>query len=497
MNISFTTFISATFPVSTPIAIALTQSQSLPASFLDHYPTANEPCKEIMADNSFSKKTGQTRSFYIGKQLIHLISLGDADKLDQATFEKLGGTLQTLAQSTPGLTVLLDLPQTATTNSNQASAHLAFATELRQYQFTKYKTIQTDQPEQQNTELTFLVEDATQAQQHYQTLHHLTEGITLARDLVNEPPNVLYPETLAEKATELSQLGVEVDVLDTKALTRLGMRTLLAVGEGSEKESKVVVMRWKGEQAPEHPTLAVLGKGVTFDSGGLSLKPPASMEFMKKDMAGAATVIGLLKTLALRQAQAHVIGIIGLVENMPSGRALRPGDVITSMSGKTVEVLNTDAEGRLVLADLLTYAEQHSKASTIINLATLTGAIIAALGTHYAGLFSNSDELAAQLTQSGKDTNESLWQMPLDSQYEDYLKSDIADLKNVGGPDGGSIIAATFLKAFVNNARWAHLDIAGVAWARKDQGITPKGASGFGVRLLNHYIMQHHENQTH
>ena len=314
----------------------------------------------------------------------------------------------------------------------------------------------------------------------------LMKGVEFARDLVFEPPNMLFPVEFATRCMDLERIGVEVSVLDEDAMTELGMGALLGVGQGSRRESRLVVMNWRGgaEEAP----VALVGKGVTFDTGGISLKPAKGMEDMKFDMGGAAAVTGTMMALAVRRVARNVVGVIGLVENMPDGNAQRPGDVVTSMAGKTIEVINTDAEGRLVLADALHYTQTKFKPQAMIDLATLTGAMIVALGKEYAGMFSNSDGLSEQLSKAGDATLEPVWRMPLGKPYHQQLKSHIADMKNIGGPAGGSITAACFLERFVTDTPWAHLDIAGKAWADKATKTVPKGGTGYGVRLLSRLV---------
>jgi leucyl aminopeptidase len=332
------------------------------------------------------------------------------------------------------------------------------------------------------------------AKRVYQKLEKIADGVFLTRDLVSEPANILYPATLAAQAKTLAALGVAVEILDEKKMKKLGMGSLLGVGQGSLRPSRLVVMQWKGNPKAKDAPLAILGKGVTFDTGGISIKPAAGMEDMKWDMAGAGVVIGLMKALAGRKARVNVVGMVGLVENMPSGAAQRPGDIVTSMSGQTIEVLNTDAEGRLVLADVLWYCQDRFKPRFMIDLATLTGAIIIALGHEHAGLFSNNDELAERLAAAGKAVGEALWRMPLGEAYDRQLDSDAADVRNIGGGrDAGSITAAQFLQRFVNKTPWAHLDIAGTAWSKKDAPTVPKGATAFGVRLLERFIADHYE----
>jgi len=317
--------------------------------------------------------------------------------------------------------------------------------------------------------------------------------VFFTRDLVSEPANVLYPESFMKEVSALEKLGVEIDVLDEKEMKKLGMGALLGVAMGSAQKPYMVVMRWNGGKKKDAP-VAFVGKGVTFDTGGISIKPAAGMEDMKFDMGGAGVVSGLMKALAGRKAKCNVVGVIGLVENMPSSTAQRPGDVVTSMSGQTIEVINTDAEGRLVLCDALTYVQEKHDPRLIVDLATLTGAVIIALGHENAGLFSNNDDLSQQITTAGLSVDETVWRLPLGAGYDKQIKSDIADMKNVGGRAAGSITAAQFLKRFITKDRpWAHLDIAATAWSTSDKEVTPKGATGFGVRLLDRFVADNYE----
>ena len=322
----------------------------------------------------------------------------------------------------------------------------------------------------------------------------VVDGVFFTRDLINAPANVLTTTTFAKQLSALSELGITVEVLDEPALKKMGMRTLLCVGQGSDSPSKVVVMQWNGggDEAP----FALVGKGVVFDTGGISLKPAGGMENMTMDMGGAGVVAGAMKALALRKAKANVVGVVGLVENMPSGNAVRPGDVVKSMKGDTVEVINTDAEGRLVLADILWYTQERFAPTGMINLATLTGAIIVGLGHEMAGVFSNNDQLCKQFINSADAEGEGAWRMPLAPAYDKMLKSQIADMKNVGSRAAGSITAGQFLQRFVKeDMPWAHLDIAGVASIASESAFSPKGATGWGVRALNRMIADHYEPQ--
>jgi leucyl aminopeptidase len=316
--------------------------------------------------------------------------------------------------------------------------------------------------------------------------------VVLARDLVNEPANVLFPEEFARRAAELKKLGVAVEVLDVAAMRKLGMHALLGVGQGSEHESRCVIMRWNGGKKGVEP-VAFIGKGVCFDTGGISIKPAGGMEDMKGDMAGAACVVGLMQALAARKAKVNVVGAIGIVENMPDGKAQRPGDIVTTMSGQTIEIINTDAEGRLVLADVLHYVNKRFKPKFMVDLATLTGAIIIALGHEHAGLFCNDEKLAERLIKAGQATGERVWRMPLGPEYDKKIDSKFADMKNTGGRDAGSITAAQLLLRFVDKTPWAHLDIAGTGMGSPQNDINKSWASGFGVRLLDRLVAEHYE----
>ncbi len=363
-------------------------------------------------------------------------------------------------------------------------ADLALGLVLRAYDFTAHKTAAADAKGP--------VTLAAPEPAGWPAAAALAEGVCFARDLVNEPANVLTTMDFAERLTGLRDLGLEVEVLDEEELTRLGMHALLGVGRGSETPSAVVVMRWQG--GGERPPLALVGKGVVFDTGGISMKPAGGMEEMTMDMGGAAVVAGVMRTLALRKAKANVVGLVGLVENMPDGRAQRPGDVVRTMKGDTVEVINTDAEGRLVLADVLWYAQDRFQPAGMIDLATLTGACIVALGSENAGVFSNDDAFADAFLAAARAEGEGAWRMPMGEGYDAKLKSRIADMMNVGGRDGGAIIAAQFLKRFVRERMpWIHLDIAGVTLAKADGRLWPKGATGWGVAALDRLVRDRHE----
>jgi leucyl aminopeptidase len=451
----------------------------------------------------FTGKKGQSVNLYglAGLKRILLLGLGKANGLTGRPAEEFGGNLQAALVKEAAASILAD------TLDETLAAHMALGARLRSYVFDKYRTTVTDDEKPKLTGIKLLVADAAKANAAYVPLAAVAEGVEMARNLVTEPANVLYPEEFADRTKVLKKLGVLVEIFTKKDLEKLGFGSLLSVGLGTPRESRMVVMQWLGAtggakddgrkpRKPKDP-IAFIGKGVTFDTGGISIKPAAGMEDMKWDMAGAGAVTGLMAALAGRKAKVDAIGLIGLVENMPSGTATRPGDVVTSYSGQTIEILNTDAEGRLVLADVLYYAQARFTPKYMVDMATLTGAIIVGLGHEYAGLFSNNDELSEQLIAAGEAAGEGVWRMPLaplGEKYDKNLNSPIADMQNIGGGRaGGSITAAQFLQRFVKGRAWAHLDIAGMAWASKDTPTTPKGATAFGVRLLDRWVADNFE----
>jgi len=372
-------------------------------------------------------------------------------------------------------------------------ADLALGARLRAYTFDLYKTKRKEDEERPGkVEVNFACSNPASAEKAWARHVAIADGVVLARNLVNEPANVLYPSEFARRASSLSKLGVGVEVLDVAAMRKLGMGALLGVGQGSAHESRLVVMRWNGGKRGVDP-VAFIGKGVCFDSGGISIKPAQGMEDMKGDMAGAACVVGLMHALAARKAKVNAVGAIGLVENMPDGKAQRPGDIVKTMSGQTIEIINTDAEGRLVLADVLHYVNKRFKPKFMINLATLTGAIIVALGQEYAGMFCNDDKLAERLTKTGETIGERVWRMPLGPEYDKMIDSKFADMKNTGGRWGGAITAAQLLQRFVNKTPWAHLDIAGTAMGSPQTDLNKSWASGWGVRLLERLVEDYYE----
>ncbi len=423
-----------------------------------------------------------------------LVGLGDLKSLDQTTAERIGAAVYKSLSKDSGVTLVLDNVGDVEMGEALFAAHVGGGIKLRSYRFDKYRTEEPKSSKPKLKAVTIQCGAPSAAKKQYTTVSAVADGVFFARDLISEPANIIYPQSFVARAKELSKMGVKVEVLGEAAMRKLGMGALLGVGDGSVRESQLLVMRWDGAENKRSAPIAIVGKGVCFDTGGISLKPPPGMWDMKWDMGGAGVVAGLMCALAKRKAKANVVGLCGLVENMPDGAAQRPGDVVTSMSGQTIEVQNTDAEGRLVLADVMWYAQQKYKPKTMIDLATLTGAIIAALSNHYAGLFSNNDELAEQLTAAGQATNERLWRFPMGEEYNKELRSLIADMKNIGGPRAGSITAAQFLQRFVKNTRWAHLDIAGVVWNEKGTALSDPGSTGFGVGLLNKFIADNHED---
>ena len=425
-----------------------------------------------------------------------LLGLGPAAGLTAQQWERLGGELSVKlnALGEQHASVVLDSIADMPVDAGEAAARLVHGARLRGYRFDRYKTQETPEDKPSLTGLHLAVDAPAEAEARHSRLDAVARGVHRARELQAEPANVLTPAAFAERCRELERLGVEVEVLDPEQLRDLGMGALLAVGQGSTHAPRVVTMRWNGADGPA-PPLAVVGKGVCFDSGGISIKPGAGMGDMKWDMGGAGVTVGLLEALAARGAAVNVVGVIGLVENMPSATAYRPGDILTSMAGRTVEVVNTDAEGRLVLADALWYTQQTHAPETVIDLATLTGGILVALGKVTAGVFSNDDGLAQQLHNAGEGVDEAVWRLPMGESYDQELYSDVADMKHVGeGRNASSITAAQFLQRFIQpNVRWAHLDIAGVTNAQKPTSLVPKGTTGFGVRLLDRYIAETHE----
>lgn len=454
--------------------------------------------KRAMKAAGFTGKAGSSVELIAPHGLtlnrIVLVGAGKTGDLSATGMENIGGELVARMERAKetSVTTILDGVANGKITAGEAAARVGFGAKLRSYRFDKYKSKKKDAAAVIKS-FSIGTKAATPARKAYGTLEKIADGMFLTRDLVNEPPNVLYPTEFAKRARALSKVGVKVEVLGEAAMAKLGMGSLLGVGQGSVRESQLVIMRWNGGKAGDKP-VAFVGKGVCFDTGGISLKPPAGMEDMKGDMGGAACVTGLMHALAARKAKVNVVGVIGVVENMPDGNAQRPGDIVTSMSGQTIEIINTDAEGRLVLADALHYTEKRFQPKFMIDLATLTGAIMIALGKEYAGLFSNDDKLSKQLSDAGEAENEKVWRLPMGPSYDKAINSQFADMKNTGDRYGGSITAAQFLLRFVKDTKWAHLDIAGTAMASPKSSINTSWGSGWGVRLLNRLVADHYES---
>ena len=456
--------------------IFYSESNSLLSSLLEKDKDLLKFFEKIIKNNSTNKFLIRTEkgNFLLVKRKV------ESQDLTNKYLEDLGGTIFNSIKSISCNEAKIY------ENDDKISRQICLGILLGSYKFNNYKKIKSKEVIDLK-KIVIVAEEIKNYPNLFQEIINLAQGVFTARDLVWQPPNILYPSSFAEECKRLKKIGIKVTILNEQQLKKIGMDALLAVGRGSRKESKVVIMEWLGGNKNSNP-MTFIGKGVCFDSGGLSLKPPKSMEDMKWDMGGAATVTGLLETVALSKLKHNVIGILGLVENMPDGDAQRPGDVVKSVSGQTIEVLNTDAEGRLVLADLLSWAEQKYKPRFMVNLATLTGAMIVALGNVRAGLFSNDEAVSKAIFASGEITGEKVWAMPLDDDYDKLIKTEIADMKNIGGPGAGSITAACFLKRHVEKTPWAHLDIAGVTWNNKSSPSIPYGGVGWGVRLLYHMI---------
>ena len=444
-----------------------------------------------MAAAEFRGRAGQTCVVLApgaGLSRVVLVGLGPKAEQTRRGLEEAGGTaVAALARDTAA----------ALAADGMAPADAAAAgagARLRLWRFDRYRTREKPEDRPRLGRLTVLAVDPGAATEADAAMRAVAEGVFITRELVSEPANILTPQEFARRIEGLRELGLLVEVHGQEELERLGFGAMLAVSQGSAQPPRLVVMRWKGTAAEDAgKPLAFVGKGVTFDTGGISIKASAGMEDMKWDMAGAGTVVGLMAALAGRRAKVDAVGMVGLVENMPSSTAYRPGDVVRSASGQTIEVLNTDAEGRMVLADVLWWTAKTYEPRLMVDLATLTGAMVVALGHEHAGLFANDDALAGELLAAGLETGERLWRMPLHDSYDRMLRSDIADMKQIGGRPGGGITAAQFLARFVGTTKWAHLDIAGTAWSSKDAACVPKGATAFGVRLLDRLVAEHYE----
>jgi len=455
-----------------------------------------ELLRRAAAADRFTGKNGTVLDLIAPGQLnvprLIVVGIGKAGDAKPRDLVKFGGVAMGKVPSAAALATIFAEFASGALKGNHA-ADLALGARLRAYSFDLYKTKPKEGEEKADkVEVNFACSNPAGAERAWAQTAAIAGGVLLARDLVNEPANILYPGEFARRASSLGKLGVNVEVLDVAAMKKLGMAALLGVGQGSAHESKLVVMRWNGGKRGADP-VAFIGKGVCFDTGGISIKPAQGMEDMKGDMAGAACVVGLMHALATRKAKVNAIGAIGLVENMPDGKAQRPGDIVKTMSGQTIEIINTDAEGRLVLADVLHYVNKRFKPKFMINLATLTGAIIVALGQEYAGMFANDDKLVERLTKAGEATGERVWRMPLGPEYDKMIDSKFADMKNTGGRWAGSITAAQLLQRFVNKTPWVHLDIAGTAMGSPQSDINKSWGSGWGVRLLERLVEDHYE----
>lgn len=417
-----------------------------------------------------------------------LVGIGEATAHD---LERAGAALTARLQTSGVTTLHVDFASAGDVDEDDVLA-FAMGARLRNWRLDTYRTRLADNAKPSLTTIV-IASPSGDLSARWGSYSAVADGVALTQTLVAEPPNILFPESFVERCQHLADLGVEIEVLDERQMKALGMGALLGVAQGSTRPPRLLAMRWNGGNPGDKPVVFI-GKGVTFDTGGISLKPGPGMDMMKWDMGGAGAVAGAMKALAGRKAKANVVGILGLVENMPDGNAQRPGDVVTTMSGQTVEVLNTDAEGRLVLCDAITWAQKVYGPEIIIDLATLTGAMVISLGHEYGGLFANDDDLAAGLTAAGEASGNKLWRFPLSVAYDKLIDSPIADMKNVGPREAGSITAAQFIKRFVDEGvKWAHLDIAGMAWSEKDGPVWAKGATGYGVRLLDRYIAENHE----
>lgn len=423
-----------------------------------------------------------------GGKLVRIVLLGVAEG-DAGDYQKAGGEIIAKVQTSGAKHIAIH----AENLSAQAAAEAAYGATLRNWRMDKYRTKLPD-TSKPSVEALSVTGAAAESETLWSRYAAIADGVALTKELVTEPANIIYPESFVERCKHLAELGVEITILDDKQMAELGMGALLGVAQGSRRPARLLAMKWDGTGGTQERPVAFVGKGVTFDTGGISIKPAAGMEDMKWDMGGAGAVAGVMKALAGRKAKAHVVGICGLVENMPDGNAQRPGDIVTSMSGQTIEVLNTDAEGRLVLCDALHWTQETYNPEYIVDLATLTGAIIVSLGSEYAGMFTNDDGLADKLTAAGKASGDPLWRFPLSKAYDKMIDSPIADMKNIGGKGAGSITAAQFLQRFIKDGvKWAHLDIAGTVWADKPGAVWDKGATGFGVRLLDRFVADNFE----
>ncbi|HVF94039.1 MAG TPA: leucyl aminopeptidase [Sphingomonas sp.] len=487
-------FVSAVPSDATIVAIAIGKDGLERTSWGDFGTAAQALSAAAARANRFSGEAGAIVELFLpadgGARHILMLGVGQGD---EAAWEKAGGALTAKLLTSGATKVAVDLSALPDAPTAKAAARFAATASQRAWRYDQYRTKLADKAKPTLTAIDIVgAPAATEAA--WTQVDAVTQGMALTRTLVSAPPNILYPESFVEWVTkDVEGLGLEITVLGEAEMAALGMGALLGVSQGSRREAKLLALKWNGAGAGD-PALALVGKGVTFDTGGISIKPAAGMEDMKWDMGGAGAVAGAMKALALRKAKVNVIGVCGLVENMPDGDAQRPGDVVTSMSGQTIEVINTDAEGRLVLCDAITWVQKTHRPGTIVDLATLTGAMIVALGNEHGGLFANDDALADQLLAAGLATGDKLWRFPLSDNYNKIIDSPIADMKNVGPRGAGSITAAQFIQRFVDEGvEWAHLDIAGMVWSDKAGSTHDKGATGYGVRLLDRFVADNFE----
>jgi leucyl aminopeptidase len=493
MNIEFVAA-DAAAPASGAAAVLVYEGGALSALAAQLDSASNGALARAVSVTNFTGAKGKSLEVVAPAGLdvarVLLIGAGPKDGFDAAAAEIAAAEAYQALKTSGAKTLLIGLDEAPPA----AAARGALGVRLAAYRFDRYRTKEKPEKKPTLTTVQIATADIAAAEAADGPLKGLADGVVFARDLVSEPANVLFPVEFAARVKKLESLGLAIEVLGEADMAKLGMGSLLGVGQGSVRESQLVVIQWKGAADPNAQPVAFVGKGVCFDTGGISIKPADGMEEMKGDMGGAAAVAGLMQVLAARRARVNAVGILGLVENMPDGAAQRPGDVVTSLSGQTIEVINTDAEGRLVLADALWYCQDRFKPRFMIDLATLTGAIIIALGNDYAGLFSNNDELAENLLAAARASGEGLWRLPLPGSYEKQIDTAVADVKNTGGRPAGSITAALFLQRFVNGLPWAHLDIASTAWKKPPSGpTTPEWATGFGVRLLDQLVADRYE----
>jgi len=500
MEISFK---AASLPSSGTLVLAVYEDAAMGPLGRDLDKAADGGLTRALEAKNFKGKAGKVAEILTpagtGLDRVVVVGLGDPKAVTPVSVED--AAAEAFASLSTGAgrnaTFLFERVAGVKLDANEMAAHAAFGAKLRSYKFDKYKTKNGDAKKGKNTSVVFGCGAKGAADRLWNDLGAVADGMFLARDLVNEPANHLHPEEFARRCKALSKEGVKVQVLGEEQMKKLGMGALLGVGQGSAFESQLAVMQWMGDTnsagKPNSDPIAFVGKGLCFDAGGISIKPAGGMEDMKGDMGGAAAVTGLMHTLAKRKAKVNVVGVVGLTENMLGTGAQRPGDVVTSMSGQTIAVLNTDAEGRLVLADALWYTQDRFKPQFMIDLATLTGAIIVSLGHEHAGLFTNSDEIAKGLSAAGQAVDEPVWRLPMNDKYNSQIDSKIADMANIGVRGAGSITAAQFLQRFVNDTPWAHLDIAGMAWRPNTKPTVHTWGTGYGVKLLDRFIKDGYE----